>query len=148
MKANRSQTAEIFGVAMTTVDTWRKQGCPVESEGGRGVAMSFDTAAVFRWLLDRSPIDGANYTALIEFEKYRKLKRENDVEEQKVAPVSLITNALEKTGRQIIAEFESLPLVLKRNFPELSGDQIQLVKKSIAMVRNAVAGMKIDFLDE
>jgi phage terminase Nu1 subunit (DNA packaging protein) len=49
---NRAGLAEIFGVALTTIDTWVKAGCPVLQRGGRGVEWRFDTAAVARWRTD------------------------------------------------------------------------------------------------
>lgn len=47
MKINRAQFADIFGVAKTTVETWRKNGCPVESVGGKCVTLIFDSVDVF-----------------------------------------------------------------------------------------------------
>jgi len=77
-------------------------------------------------------------------ERLRKLKRENDIEEGLVAPVSLLTDALQKSGSIIIANLESLPLIMKRNWPEITGDQITMVKKSIAECRNAITDMEVD----
>ena len=91
--------------------------------------------------------EGQDFSRLVEMEKHRKLKRENDLEEQRVAPVHLITETIERVGRMMIPILESLPLIMKRNWPEITGDQIHLVKKSIAECRNMVADMKLD-LDE
>ena len=83
----------------------------------------------------------------IEREKLRKLRRENDVEEGQVAPVALLTEAIQKRGAIIVANLESLPLLMKRHWPEITGDQITMVKKAIAECRNAIADMKIE-MDE
>jgi len=139
MNVNRMQLADIFGVAKTTVDAWRSRGCPVESQGGRGKPMVFDTVKVLGWYLEQKAEQSDDYSALLEFEKYRKAKRENDIEENKVAFVSEITEALHRAAAIIIPILESLPLIMKRNWPELSGDQIHLVKKSISECRNAIA---------
>ena len=77
-------------------------------------------------------------------EKTREKKRENDIEEKKVASVDLLTLALEKAANQIVPILESLPLIMKRNWPEITGDQITLAKKAIAECRNAIADMEID----
>ena len=77
-------------------------------------------------------------------EQHRKLTRENDVEEKKVAPVSLLTDVLEKSASKIIPILESLPLEMKRMNPKLTGQDIHLVKKSIAVCRNAIADMEIE----
>lgn len=81
----------------------------------------------------------------IEEEKLRKLKRENDVEEKKFAPVELFQVAIERVVSVQIPILESLPLIMKRNWPEITGDQITLVKKAIAECRNAIADTRIDF---
>lgn len=85
-----------------------------------------------------------DYTQLLEEEKHRKLKRENDLAEEEVAPVTLLTDALEKVAAQIVPIMDSLPLEMKRMNPKLSGHDIMLVKKCIARSRNAIADAKID----
>ncbi len=81
---------------------------------------------------------------MLEGEKYRKLKRENDVEELNVAPVELLTFALEKSGNIIVPILESLPLEMKRNWPEITRDQIQLINVAIAKCRNAIADSELE----
>lgn len=88
--------------------------------------------------------ENGDYSAALEYEKYRKAKRENDIEEGLVAPVALITDALQRAGAIIIANLETLPLLIKRHWPEITGDQITMVKRSIAECRNAIADMRID----
>lgn len=61
-----------------------------------------------------------------------------------MAPVSLLAEVLEKSAAVIVPILESLPLIMKRNWPEVSGDQRLLVKKSIFECRNAVADMEIE----
>lgn len=142
MIANRNQIADIFGVAKTTVDNWVTKGCPVlEKSGKKGVPSKYDTVDVYRWLLVGNGKE--DYSQLLEEEKHRKLKRENDIEDKLVAPVSLITSAIEKAGSQIVPVLESLPLEMKRYFPELTGDQIQIVKTAIAKCRNSIADMEV-----
>jgi len=85
-----------------------------------------------------------DFTALLEQEKYRKAKRENDIEEGLVAPVALLADALQKSGAIIVANLESLPLLMKRHWPEITGDQVTMVKKAIAECRNAIADMRIE----
>lgn len=49
---NRAALAQILGVALTTIDTWVKGGCPVVQRGGKGLEWSFSTADVIRWRMD------------------------------------------------------------------------------------------------
>lgn len=77
-------------------------------------------------------------------EKLRKMRRENDIEEAKVAPVALIADTIQKAGRIIVAHLDNIPLLIKRNWPEMTGDQVTLVRRTIAECRNAIADMRID----
>lgn len=88
--------------------------------------------------------DDGNYRELLEKEKYREKRRVNDLEEDIIAPVTKITSAISRTIEQITPIFDSLPLEMKRMNPKLTGHDIQLVKKSIAKIRNIVANTKID----
>lgn len=87
--------------------------------------------------------ENENLKDLIDAETHRKLKRENDEADQIVAPVELLTEALEKSANIIMPVLESLPLEVKRNFPEVTGGQIRLVKKAVAVCRNAIADMEL-----
>jgi phage terminase Nu1 subunit (DNA packaging protein) len=85
--------------------------------------------------------------AKLAVQQERKLKRENDLAEKMIAPVSLITEAIAKTASQIIPIMDSLPLEMKRRNPQLTGHDIMLVKKSIAKCRNLIAESRITDLD-
>jgi phage terminase Nu1 subunit (DNA packaging protein) len=93
---------------------------------------------------EQDEIDDDNYNALLEREKYREKKRQNDLEEKLIAPVDLLTEALEKSANIIVPILETLPLEIKRHFPEVTGDQITLVKKAVAECRNAIADSELN----
>ena len=106
----------------------------------------YPTAAIQEYLAflrDRAPVSSPINEQLLQ-EKYRALKRENDIEEGLVAPVELLTDALQKAGAIVVANLESLPLLMKRHWPEITGDQVMMVKKAVAECRNTIADMKID----
>lgn len=54
MLVNRTDLADLFGVAKTTVDAWLRDGCPCRGGGGRGVERKFDTAEVHHLLIKRA----------------------------------------------------------------------------------------------
>ncbi len=142
MIANRSETADIFGVAKSTLDTWRRDGCPVIETGGKGFPSKYDSVAVFKWLLARNEIE--DYSVLLDKERYLKLKRENEIEDKLVAPIELLTDALQQVAAQMVPLLESLPLKMKRNNPSLTGHDITLVKKAVCECRNLIAKIKLD----
>lgn len=55
---NQSELALIFGKSLPTIQSWQKEGCPVEKQGGRGTSHQFDTEKVFQWLFTREKRPG------------------------------------------------------------------------------------------
>lgn len=147
MIVNRADLADIFGAAKTTVDQWRRDGCPVHREGRRGVPMEFDTVAIHRWLLNRNG-DDDSVNVQLEREKLRKLRRENDMQEELVAPIDILTKAISSLASQVVPILDALPMEMKRRNPNLTGHDIHLVKKSIAKCRNLVASVKVEIDDD
>ena len=90
----------------------------------------------------------SDFRDLLEQEKYREKKRENDHAEKLLAPVEVIHEVVEKGVASVIAVMETLPLLVKRQFPEITGDQITLVKTAVAECRNAMADVKVVIDDD
>lgn len=134
--------SKLLDVSLARVGQLAKEGVITKLPNGRYPADAIPQ--YIRWIRESSKKKNTNFTVLIEQEKYRKMKRDNDIDEKLVAPVSLLTDALLKAANQIVPILESLPLIMKRNWPEITGDQITLVKKAIAECRNAVADMEVD----
>ncbi len=70
MKLNRNETAQKLNVALTTLDDWRRKGCPHTKEGKQ---VYFDFGALLNWLDQRSNSD-LDYTQ--ERAKLTRLKAE------------------------------------------------------------------------
>jgi len=82
----RTGLAEVFGVAMPTIDSWVRAGCPFVQKGGRGVEWQFDTAAVARWREQKAVADATGDTIVEEAElKRRKLQAETTKAELELA---------------------------------------------------------------
>jgi phage terminase Nu1 subunit (DNA packaging protein) len=108
---NRTQAADVFGVAMTTIDDWVRRGCPVVTRGGRGRSWQFNSADVLAWrladeaavLLDTSNVSGDEL-------RRRKLQAETEMAEfdlakvkGEVAPVEQFERALAKAFGEVRA---------------------------------------------
>ena len=154
--ATQQEIADHLDLSSRWIRKLVKEGILPSSKGRGGYDVDACRLAYIRYLRgvssgqvsDPGEGDGKdlkeNYSDLLEYEKYREKKRQNDLEEKLVAPVALLTDALHQAGNIIIPILESLPLIMKRNWPEISGDQIQLVKKAIAECRNAIAGSELE----
>jgi phage terminase Nu1 subunit (DNA packaging protein) len=74
---NRTVLADIFGVAVNTVDAWVRSGCPVVQRGSRGKEWQFRTSDVAQWRTDQARDQAAGATLADEAElKRRKLAAE------------------------------------------------------------------------
>lgn len=141
------ELATLIDVSLVRIGQLRKEGV-IETIPGEKKYPADAITRYVRFIKGGGNKGGdGNLANEIEREKLRKLRRENDVEEGQVAPVSLLTEALQKAGAIIVANLESLPLLMKRHWPEITGDQVTMVKKAVAECRNAVADMKIDMND-
>lgn len=56
---NRSQAALFFGVAPTTMDNWRAQGCPARQNGK---SVMFNSKEVFEWRIEKAKAEALKNT--------------------------------------------------------------------------------------
>ena len=145
MAGSQEEAAETIGINTRTLARWLKRGCP-----GKPRAYVIRDIVIWArenaWATETSPEDESapNYRDLLEAEKHREKKRENDEAEKLLAPVELLESALEKTVGVMMPPLEMLPLELKRRWPEITGEQSQIVKEVVAECRNAMAVAEID----
>ena len=85
--------------------------------------------------------------AKLAVEQTRRLQRENDIADDMYAPVKSLANALEGACKIIVSHLDSIPLTLKKRNPNLTGKDIELVKKVVAKCRNAAGNAVIDSAD-
>ncbi len=48
---NRKEIDEVFGVALTTIDSWVRRGCPVIERAGKGKMSKYESGTVFSWAI-------------------------------------------------------------------------------------------------
>ena len=105
-------------------------------------------------LQKHAPLDAAE---LIQAEREEKLlltKAQREGQELKnsqlrkeLAPVSVIEWVIGKTGGQISAILDALPLQIKKRCPKLTASGIEVIRREIVKAQNAAAAMTLD-LDE
>lgn len=85
-EVNRTLLSDLFGVAMNTVDSWVRQGCPVVRKGaGKGQPTIFNTADVAQWLREKSVSEATGQTHADEAE----IKRRTSVAGMQMAELNL-----------------------------------------------------------
>lgn len=156
--ANQKEIAEHLDLTPRRVHGLVKDGLLPSSKGPGGYDFDACRVAYIRYLrgvangqVKEQKDDGAepsecgkDYAAELEKEKWREKRRENDIAEGLVAPVSVLKDALEKVADQVVPILDAIPLEMKRLNPKLTGHDIQTVKKAIARARNAVADVQIE----
>ena len=139
-KFGREELALVLDLSGGRITQLRDEGIVQQ----RGRAYGLDAIRDYIRFARQESSSKGGFRELVEQEKHRQLKRENDVAEQLVAPVSLLTEAIEAAALAAIPLLEGIPLAIKRRWPEVTGDQVQLIKAEIAKVRNLIADMKIE----
>lgn len=126
---NRAELAGDEGVALTTVDAWVRDGCPVVQRGTKGVAWSFNTAQVSTWCRERIRAEAAGTIDVSADElRRRKLAAETEIAELELAKA--------KGEVAPISEFEAATTALcasirpaMRSIPPLCASKIGAVRE-------------------
>ncbi|MBU1566878.1 MAG: terminase small subunit [Proteobacteria bacterium] len=143
MRVTYNQLSEMTGKTYRTIKKYLDSAGvnPIADEGNK---IFFDSVDALECIYThKASCDTGNIIEMIDEEKHRKLKRENDEADNLVAPVSMLSDAMIKAFSQILPIMDSLPVEMKRKNPQLTGHDIQLAKKAIAKCRNAMAAAKI-----
>ncbi|EAO8774043.1 terminase small subunit [Salmonella enterica] len=171
VKVNKKKLAEIFGRDVRTITTWKKQGLPLASGGGKGAESIFDTKVAIEWYAQRD-VD-------IETEKIRKKltkleeelqslglgyeeklliarwklteeqavtqKLKNQVAEEKMIDTDFCVFFLSRLAMYLSSTLDAIPLAMQRKFPDMPPQQIAHLKTLVAKGTNqcAKAGEKL-----
>lgn len=87
--------------------------------------------------------DKENFALMLEKEKWREKKRQNDEAENLIAPLPLLQESIEKVGQEIIQILDSLIPRLKRSWPEMTGQQAEFVNATVVKCRNLICEMNV-----
>ncbi|EFB4599280.1 terminase small subunit [Escherichia coli] len=163
MNVNKKRLAEIFGVDPRKIERWQMQGLPHVSGGGKGMEVTFDSAQVIEWYVQRekeieneklrSELDDLRAVGesdlqpgTTEYERYRLTKAQADGQELKnaretgeVIDTGFCMYALSKLAQQISTIMNSLPLTMQRQFPAMTPAMIDGLRRETARACNACA---------
>lgn len=137
--------AEILDLSLARIGQLAKEGVITKRPNGRYGAKA--VTQYVGWLRAQAS-SKSDFSVLLEQEKYREKKRENDLAEGLVASVDVLEDVLASGVAAMIPVFENLPLMVKRHWPEIAGDQIELVKRAVAECRNALADVQLKLDDD
>lgn len=93
-------------------------------------------------------LDLATERARLAKEQADKFAMQNAVTRGELAPVILLEEILTKTASKIAGIFDAIPGNIHRRFPEIPTDAINQIAGEIIKIRNTVAAMSFDDLDD
>lgn len=156
----KSDIADIFGCSLPTVDAWVRDGCPVKTTGGKGVAYQLDTYEVHRWLLGREKrpgrpgkpvepaksIDPETGEERISIEEANRRKAVADAKKseldlaqrmERVAPVDMIAKVVSDEIANARTRLLGIPTKLRPTAQICSGDE-EKSKKIVTTVEDLI----------
>lgn len=93
-------------------------------------------------------LDLATERARLAKEQADKVAMQNAVTRGELAPVVLIEEVLTNAAAKVAGVFDAIPGVVRRRFPALPSEAIELIGGEIAKARNVVAGMSLADLND
>ena len=168
---NKTELSELIDVDVRTISNWQKQGMPIAVEGGRGRENMYSIKDVMEWFADRKceplnsriqELSDSHVTEFaegtIEYENHRLTKARADAQilaNQKalkeVVETAFAMFVLSRVAAQIGSILDTVPLNVRRRFPELETRHIEHIKREIVKAQNIAAGldgMLPELLDE
>jgi phage terminase Nu1 subunit (DNA packaging protein) len=117
-EVNRTGLSDVFGVALNTIDSWVRQGCPVVQRGvGKGQPWKFNTADVAQWLRDKSVQEATGDKVADEAEMTRRRKLADTMLAElnlakamgDVAPIDQVERMVQRAFAEVRAGMRNLP---------------------------------------
>ena len=109
-----------------------------------GRSKKYRMSDIVKAMMDTEELNLQQERAKLAVEQTRKLERENNLADGKIADVELLSVALTDVLSQMVAIFEAIPNNIKRVCPEISSRGIEVVKKEIAKARNLAVEAAIE----
>lgn len=156
-KATKADIIFLFGIDPKTLADWIKKGVPCDKKSPHNV--TFETKEVFKWRIEREILKAKedkerfglkkgekstnDIKRLLEYEKYRRIKLENDEYENTLVNRKMYDALFAKLGSFVKDNL--------RTFPEIVGPQCDMktgfwvtsfLKKEIEKVCNILSELK------
>ncbi len=161
---NRHQMADSLGITPPTLDSWgvepvarigRSKYFTAKAVVANRVADALERQA--RKIKPAGPSGDEDFSSITDpveklrarklQEETRRLQNQNDILEGRSAPVDVIRQVLVQILGRTSSVLDSLPLNMKRQFPDLTERQVDYVRSEIVRHQNEAARAD-DYLDE
>jgi phage terminase Nu1 subunit (DNA packaging protein) len=141
-KFRQVDVSEFLGVSEKTVSEWASEGlfdgCATFADALRAVYRRLSAAAAGR------VGELSEERARLARAQAENVEMKNAVMRREYAPVALLEEALARAARQMARTLEALPVKLRRSSAVMSTDDIGLVEREIAGLRNLAAAAVLE----
>lgn len=141
----RKAIAEICGISPQRIKQLFDEGVLGRNDDGR-----YPESALTQYIayLDRDAWKESKFRKLLDQERHRELKRDNDAAESLVAPVEQLEKGIEDAVAAMVPILNQLPELVKKHLPELTEDQAKMVEQSVADCRRCLGDVALVTNDE
>ncbi len=137
---------ELVGITQPAVSDLMKRGVITEGTAG-GVWLLAYTKHLRDQAAGRGDGELANERARLAREQADAQAMKNAQARREVAPVGVIEEVLAHVGRQIATVIEGIQPKLRRQFPDLTGEQLKAIVAELAKARQLAASVNLSSLD-
>lgn len=111
---------------------------------------SYPESAITQYItfLNKNDQREAKFRDLLDKERHREKKRENDAAEILVAPVDLLEDAVTRGVSEMKPILGRLPEIVTRHWPEISADQMRLVRQTVGECRSVLDQVELSLDDD
>ena len=145
---NQQQMAKSVGVTVSAFARWE-----VEPVARIGKQVYYDVGSVLANRLEKADLSGSNGD--IEAERLRLTSAQaegqeikNDLSKGKTAPMEIITLSLSTVAGATSGILDSLPLDIKRKFPELNTQMIEAIRTQCVKAQNGISRLDEVVIDK
>jgi phage terminase Nu1 subunit (DNA packaging protein) len=87
--------------------------------------------------------DEKDYDRLLDKERWRKMKRENDVADGVLVEISVAQEKIEEVANAILPILESIVPEVKRSWPDMNGDQAAIIEECVNKCLNSISNLEL-----
>lgn len=142
----QTKFGELVGISQQAVAELVKRGVLAEGAAAGEWLLAYTgrlrEQAAGRWAGDE--LDLARERAGLARAQRERIEMLNAQAKRELLPVALLERVLARLARQIAGTLEALPVQLKRQSPNLSAEDLDLINREIARIRNAAAAVELE----
>lgn len=87
--------------------------------------------------------DNKDYSALLDKERWRKMRRENDVADGLLVEISVAQEKIEEIANAMLPILQSIVPEVKRSWPDMNGDQAAIIEECVNKCLESISNIEL-----